>query len=152
MILDKLPDPYGFQFSTCKKKINCFILQNSYSNQMSPHLTSWLLIAQTKILEPYLIAVFSFFSYSTSHSNKFSVNLECFQGIPWVAQLVKNLPALRETLFDSWVGNIPCRRERLPLQYSNLENSTYYIVHGVAKSQTRLSDFHFHILECNHFP
>ena len=31
-----------------------------------------------------------------------------------------------------------------PLQYSGLENSMDCIVHGVAKSQTRLSDFHFH--------
>ena len=31
-----------------------------------------------------------------------------------------------------------------PLQYSGLENSMDCIVHGVAKSQTVLSDFHFH--------
>ena len=31
-----------------------------------------------------------------------------------------------------------------PLQYSGLENSMDYTVHGVVKSQTRLSDFHFH--------
>ena len=30
-----------------------------------------------------------------------------------------------------------------PLQYSCLENSMDCIVHGVAKSRTRLSDFHF---------
>ena len=30
------------------------------------------------------------------------------------------------------------------LQYSGLENSVDYIVLGVAKSQTGLSDFHFH--------
>ena len=30
-----------------------------------------------------------------------------------------------------------------PLQYSGLENSRDCIVHGVAKSWTRLSDFHF---------
>ena len=30
------------------------------------------------------------------------------------------------------------------LQYSGLENAMDCIVHGVAKSQTRLSDFHFH--------
>ena len=30
-----------------------------------------------------------------------------------------------------------------PLQYSGLENSLDCIVHGVTKSQTRLSDFHF---------
>ena len=33
-----------------------------------------------------------------------------------------------------------------PLQYSGLENSMDCIVHGVAKSWTRLSDFHFHFL------
>ena len=31
-----------------------------------------------------------------------------------------------------------------PLQYSGLENSMNSIVHGVTKSRTRLSDFHFH--------
>ena len=35
-----------------------------------------------------------------------------------------------------WVGEIPGRRERLPTQYSGLENSMDCIVHGVAKSQT----------------
>ena len=30
-----------------------------------------------------------------------------------------------------------------PLQYSGLENSMDCTVHGVAKSQTQLSDFHF---------
>ena len=32
-----------------------------------------------------------------------------------------------------------------PLQYSGLENSMDCIVHGVAKNQTRLSDFHFQV-------
>ena len=31
------------------------------------------------------------------------------------------------------------------LQHSCLESSTHCIVRGVAKSQTRLSDFHFHV-------
>ena len=31
-----------------------------------------------------------------------------------------------------------------PLQYSGLENSMDSTVHGIAKSQKRLSDFHFH--------
>ena len=39
-----------------------------------------------------------------------------------------------------------------PLQYSGLENSMDYIVHGVAMSWTRLSDFHFtsflHLVWC----
>ena len=54
---------------------------------------------------------------------------------PWaslISLLVKNLPAMQET----WVGKIPCRRERLPLQYSGLENSMDSIVHGVTMSRT----------------
>ena len=35
-----------------------------------------------------------------------------------------------------------------PLQYSGLENSMDCIVHGVTKSQTQLSDFHFHFILC----
>ena len=31
-----------------------------------------------------------------------------------VTQLVKNLPAMQETLFNSWVGKISWRRDRLP--------------------------------------
>ena len=31
-----------------------------------------------------------------------------------VAQLVKNLPTMWETWFNTWVGKIPWRRERLP--------------------------------------
>ena len=103
------------------------------------------------------------------------------------AQLVKNPPAMQKRpQFDSWVGKIPWRRNRLPtpvflgfpcgsagkestcnagdlgsisglgrspgegkgypLQCSDLENSMDCIVHGVEKSQTRLSDFHFHFL------
>ena len=48
------------------------------------------------------------------------------------------------------LGSIPCLGRSLgegkgyPLQYSGLENSMDCIVHGIAKSQPRLSDFHFH--------
>ena len=34
----------------------------------------------------------------------------------------------------------PVEGKGYPLQYSGLENSMAYIVHGVAKSRTRLSD------------
>ena len=39
-------------------------------------------------------------------------------------------------------GRSPADRQGYPLQYSGLENSMHCIVHGVAKSWTRLSDFH----------
>ena len=66
-------------------------------------------------------------------------------GASHVAQLVKNLPAMQET----WVWPLGWedplgKGNGYPLQYTGLENSMDYIVHGVAKSQTQLSDFHFH--------
>ena len=41
------------------------------------------------------------------------------------------------------LGRSPGEGKGYPLQYSGLENSMDCIVHGVAKSRTRLSDFHF---------
>ena len=41
------------------------------------------------------------------------------------------------------LGRSPGEGKGYPLQYSGLENSMNYIVHGVTKSQTQLSDFHF---------
>ena len=31
-----------------------------------------------------------------------------------IAQLIKNLPAMKETPFNSWVRKIPWKRDRLP--------------------------------------
>ena len=42
-----------------------------------------------------------------------------------------------------WEDHLEKGKATHPLQYSGLENSMDSIVHGVAKSQTRLSDFHF---------
>ena len=41
------------------------------------------------------------------------------------------------------LGRCPGEGNGYPLQYSGLENSMDCITHGVAKSQTRLSNFHF---------
>ena len=70
-------------------------------------------------------------------------------GASLVAQLVKKLPSMQETWVQSlgWEDS-PGEGKGYPLQYSGLENSMDCIVHGVAKSQTRLSDFHFHFYEC----
>ena len=74
--------------------------------------------------------------------------------------MIKTLPASAGAKGD--VGSIPGSRispggwNGNPLQYSCLENpmdrgAWYAVVHGVTKSQTRLSDFtftfHFHALE-----
>ena len=61
-----------------------------------------------------------------------------------VVQMVKNLPAMRE----SWLRSLGCKDplEKGKATYSSIlawENSMDCIAHGVTKSQTRLSDFHF---------
>ena len=63
-----------------------------------------------------------------------------------VAPMVKNLPAVRETpvpLSIPGSGRSPGEGRGYSLQYSGLENSMDCVVHGVAKSQTRLSNFPF---------
>ena len=67
-----------------------------------------------------------------------------------VAQVVKNPPAVQET----WVRSLgwedsPGGGHGNSLQYSCLQNpmdrgAWQATVHGVTKSQTRLSDYHFH--------
>ena len=42
------------------------------------------------------------------------------------------------------LGRSPGEGKIYPLQYSSLENSMDCIVHGVAKSWTGLTNFHFH--------
>ena len=61
-----------------------------------------------------------------------------------MAQLVKNLPEMWDKGSILELGRSPGEGKGYSLQYSDLEISTDSIVHGVAKSQTRLSDFHFH--------
>ena len=42
------------------------------------------------------------------------------------------------------LGRSPGEGKSYPPQYSGLENSMDCVVHGVAKSRTQLSNFHFH--------
>ena len=59
--------------------------------------------------------------------------------------VVKNLPAdERDAGCIPGLGRSPGEGKGYPLQYSDLENSIDYTVHGFPKSQTPLSDFHFH--------
>ena len=67
-----------------------------------------------------------------------------------MAQLGKNLPAMRET----WVPSLDLKE---PLEKGKATQSSILtwripkdcIVHGVSKSWTQLSDFHFHIHRFN---
>ena len=73
-------------------------------------------------------------------------------GLPWWLSWYRIHLQCRRPRFDPWVGKIPWQRVYVnPLQYPGLENSMDCIVHGVTKSRTRLSDFHFGGLEiCNY--
>ena len=63
-----------------------------------------------------------------------------------MALVVKNPPAnagdVRDTGLIPGLGRSPGEESGYPLQYSGLEN--FMEIHGVTKSQTRRSDFHFH--------
>ena len=62
-----------------------------------------------------------------------------------MAQLVKNPPVNAGDMgLIPGLGRSPGKGKGYPLQYSGLENSMDYTVHGVTKSQTRLSNFCFH--------
>ena len=49
------------------------------------------------------------------------------------------------------LGRSPGEGKGYPLQYSGLENSMDYIGHGVTKSWTQLSNFHFQSSPEPHF-
>ena len=71
----------------------------------------------------------------------------CRQGFPG-GSVVKNLPANAGVAGDSGSipgsGRSPGEGKGYALQYSGLENSMDCIVYGVAKSWTRLNNFHSH--------
>ena len=75
-----------------------------------------------------------------------------------MAQTVKHLPAIRETRVQSLGWEDPLEKENSnPLQYSCLENpmdrgAWWALVHGVAESRTRLSDFTFFLFPLKKFP
>ena len=68
---------------------------------------------------------------------------------PLMAQLVRNPPAMQETWVWPRLGRSPGEGKGYPLQYSALENSMDCLVHGVSKTQTRLSNFHIHFQYVN---
>lgn len=60
--------------------------------------------------------------------------------------MVKNLPAVWERpQFDAWIGKISLEKGTVTHSYSGLKDRGAWqaTVQGVAKSRTRLRDFHF---------
>ena len=68
-------------------------------------------------------------------------------GLPWwISWLRIRLQGGRPG-FNPWIGKIPCRREQLPIPV--FWPGEFHAVHGVAKSQTRLGNFHFFMSCCD---
>ena len=62
------------------------------------------------------------------------------------ANMVKNLPAMRETWAQSLGWEDPLEKGKAIHSSILAWRIPWTVDHGVAKSQTRLSDFHFHFL------
>ena len=60
-----------------------------------------------------------------------------------MAQLVKNLPAIWETWVQSLGWEAPLGKEMATHSSILAWRIPWIVFHGVAKSQTQLSDFHF---------
>ena len=70
---------------------------------------------------------------------------ECFSSSSFLSSVDKAFTCnAGDTGLSPGSGRSPGEGKGYQLQYSGLENSMDCIVHGVTKSQTRLSDFHFH--------
>ena len=76
----------------------------------------------------------------------YTINLAlAVEGLPWWLSWWRIHLQCGRPEFNPWAGKVSWRREWLPLQFSGQENSMDCIVHGVTKSWTGLSDFHFHL-------
>ena len=108
------------------------VLYSSTTLGSLPKKTKTLI--QTDICNPVLTAtLFTVARYKSSLM---------FNRASLVAQLVKSLPAMRETwVWSLGKGRSPGEGNSYLLHYSGQENSMDSIVHGVSKSHTQLSNF-----------
>ena len=70
---------------------------------------------------------------------------QVFLGFPGGSAGKESTQSTRDLGLIPGLGRFPGEGNGYPLQYSGLENSMNCRVHGVAKSWTRLSNFHFHV-------
>ena len=98
----------------------------------------------------FSMVCFCFRFHKQVRSYRICLSLSNFTKVPLesihtISRLVKDSACnVRELGSIPGLGRSPGEGKGFPLQYSGLENSMDCIVHGVAKSQTRLSDFQYH--------
>ena len=85
------------------------------------------------------------------HSGELSFNREFtpYWGVPGSSAGKESTSCAGEPGLIPGSGRYPGEGKGYPLQYSGLENSKDCIVLGIAKSWTRLSDFHFMTFKLN---
>ena len=66
--------------------------------------------------------MYTLLNVCTEHLKNYIVSCLNFPGVSLVAQMVKRLPAMRETRVQSLVWEDPLEKEMETLQYSCLEN------------------------------
>ena len=81
---------------------------------------------------------------SSASCHLYSERLPCTSGFPGGSAGKESTCHVGDLGLIPGLGRSPGEGKGYPLQYSGLENSVACIVHGVAKSWKRLSDFHFH--------
>ena len=86
------------------------------------------------------------FSYSISPLNEYSELISFRTGFLCGSVGEESACNAEDLGLIPGLGRSPGKGKGYPLQYSGLENFMNYIVHGVAKSQTCLSNFYFHFL------
>ena len=79
------------------------------------------------------------------HWRKDRLPTPVFLGFPYGSAGKESACNARDLGSIPGLGRSPGEGKGYLLQYSGLENSMACIVHGVAKSRTQLSDFHFHV-------
>ena len=106
------------------------------------HTTGWI---SSKAL---LYSTGNHIQYPVINHNRKNIKKECLHEYNWGFPDSSTGKELTCNAGDPGLipglGRSPGEGKGYPLQYSGLENSMDCIVHGVTKSQTQLSNFHFH--------
>ena len=97
----------------------------------------------SEIMYPLLLVVIARFTTTTHWSDHFISFYGIFLGFPCGSAGKESACSVGDLDLIPLLGRSPGEGKGYPLHYSGLENSMECVVHGVAKSWTRLSDFHF---------
>ena len=119
--------------------INCNVTNNLmiYFGLFIPNLPWTIQFPYQPLQNPHIIEAFAKYQPLIIKLHVWSISTFIYQlTLKFVAQLVKNPPAMRGDLSSiPQLGRSPGEGKGYPLQYSGLENSIDYTVHGVAKSR-----------------